>query len=142
MRLKNTSRYPTEEVRRLVEFAMRGVNTARLEVHVKNAHDTAYRGRAYNGVPSVSSANGKRTVDRLVTIGIGPQEKFPTVDWGSRRYKSVPEFHLGDWREALVSTAAHEARHIQQMQRRKPLSEVDCIRFEFKRLTEYREAVA
>jgi hypothetical protein len=78
VRLKNTSRYLTEEVRALVEFGMRGVSTARLAVNVKNNRRGAYRGRAYDGVASCSPTARMSTVDRLVTIGIGAPEKFPT----------------------------------------------------------------
>jgi len=37
MRIKNTSRYPTVEVERLVRFAAKGIESSRVEVHVKNS---------------------------------------------------------------------------------------------------------
>jgi hypothetical protein len=76
MQIKNTSHYPDAEVVALVEVGMQGVDTARLAVHVKN-YRHAYRGRAYNGVPSCSPCARQGCVDRLVTIGIGAPEKFP-----------------------------------------------------------------
>ena len=82
MRLKNTSKYPADEVRRLVEFGMRGVRTSRLQVHVKNC-SAAYAGRAYESVPAISSARGKVTVDRLVTLRIGPETRFPCDNVGA-----------------------------------------------------------
>ena len=136
MRLHNTSRYPTDEVRRLVEFGMRGIRTERLEVHVKNSSDH-FRGMAYHGVPAISTAYGKATVDRLVTIGIGAPERFPHVRM--TRYQRAPVYELFTWQEAVVMVAAHEGRHIQQMQRKRPLSEVDCIRFEAQRVKEFRD---
>jgi hypothetical protein len=135
LRLKNTSRYPTDEVRQLVEFGMRGVRTERLEVHVKNSADI-FGGMAYHGVPSISTAYGKATVDRLVTIRIGAPERFPHTRM--TRYVRAPVYDLRDWREAMVMVAAHEGRHIQQMQRKRSLSEVDCIKFEAARVAEFR----
>lgn len=139
MRLKNTSRYPDDEVRLLVAFGMKGVRTTGLEVHVKNAR-TAYRGRAYNGVPLISPAAKRFSVERLVTIGLGSPRAFPDAP---HRYggKRSPEMAFADWREALVAVAAHEARHVWQFQYRKRRSEVDAERFAFKRLTTYRQCI-
>lgn len=170
MRIKNTSRFPDDEVRELVEFGMQGVRTARLAVNVKNATKTAYRGMAYEGVPCMSPASNLATVDRLVTISIGPDAKFPCdnrvqkwveetqeerdaqgstavksfklVDAGNYGGKGSPLIVFNDWREALVGVAAHEARHVQQQQRNKRRSEVDAERFAAKRLEEYRKHVS
>jgi hypothetical protein len=76
MKLTNTSRYPDAEVALLVEFAMCEVDHARLAVHVRNA-SRAYRGRAYDGIPSISTRARDADVDRLVTIGIGSPQSFP-----------------------------------------------------------------
>jgi hypothetical protein len=43
MQLVNKSRYPLDDVRELVRFAMRGVVTAGLAVHVSNAREVAHR---------------------------------------------------------------------------------------------------
>jgi len=76
MKLTNTSRYPDAEVALLVEFAMCEVDHSRLAVHVRNA-SRAYRGRAYDGIPSISTRARDTDVDRLVTIGIGAPQSFP-----------------------------------------------------------------
>ena len=76
MKLTNTSRYPDAEVALLVEFAMCDVDHSRLAVHVRNA-SRAYRGRAYDGIPSISTRARDGDVDRLVTIGIGAPQSFP-----------------------------------------------------------------
>src|SRR5262249_60121909 len=89
MRLKNTSRYPSETVRALIDFAMRGIDPATLAVHVKNSR-IAYRGRAYNGIPACSPAARQEGVARLVTIGIGAAEKFPCDNMTARvRWRAV-----------------------------------------------------
>jgi hypothetical protein len=88
MRLKNTSRYPDDEVRRLVEFGMKGVRTAGLAVHVKNTA-CGIAGMAYEGVPYMSPARKLRTVERLVTLRVGVPESFPG--------DNVREFPDGRW---------------------------------------------
>lgn len=77
MRFRNTSRYPEARVRELVEFGMRGVNTAGLAVNVKNAANCAYRGMAYQQAPRCSPTAKLSAVRYLVTIGIGKPERFP-----------------------------------------------------------------
>jgi hypothetical protein len=74
MRLKNTSRYPDAEVRLLVNFALRNVDTRGLAVHVKNSQ-LACAGRAYESVPFRSSASTK--ADRLIVLRIGSPSRFP-----------------------------------------------------------------
>ena len=87
MRIKNTSNYLDAEVRELVTFAMKGIDTAGVMVNVKNSKH-GYRGMAYGGIPSMSPAARMKSVDRLITIGIGGAHRFPTdnmvttVKWG------------------------------------------------------------
>jgi hypothetical protein len=76
MRLNNTSRYPDDEIRRLVEFGMTGINTVRVAVNVKNATRKPYGGRAYRGVPSISPVKA----DYLVTLHIGAPGMFPCTN--------------------------------------------------------------
>lgn len=89
MRIKNTSQYPDDEVRKLVTFAMRGIDTTGVLVKVKNSR-SAYRGMAYGNVPSMSPARKMKSVDRLITIGIGSPHQFPqdnmvtTIRWGAK----------------------------------------------------------
>ena len=177
MKLTNTSRYPTAEVALLVEFAMGEIDHSRLAVHVRNA-SIAYRGRAYDGVPSISTRARDADVDRLVTIGIGSPQHFPLstvhteVKW-VRVTKMIPTFgetfrerrdsdgkiylerrvvsqhgyggkrspvlEFANWREALVSVAAHEGRHIWQYQMKERKGEVDAEQAAGRRLDEFRE---
>lgn len=77
MRIRNQSQYPTEEVRKLIEFAMKGINTTGVMVHVKNGHRGAVGGLAYYGVPSMSPAAKMKTVQQLITLRIGSPKMFP-----------------------------------------------------------------
>lgn len=74
MILRNTSRYPIEEVRRLLEIAAADRDLRRVAVNVKNC-GAAYAGRAYFSVPRVSSVAASAT--RLVVLRIGAPERFP-----------------------------------------------------------------
>lgn len=180
MKLTNTSRYPDDEVARLLEFAMAEVDHSRLAVHVRNS-SRAYRGRAYDGIPSVSTRARDAEVDRLVTIGIGAPKAFPCDNvqtsirwvpiapeacgpltpvrvqrdrhgnsWLERQIvkqhgyggQRSPVLTFADWREVLVSVAAHEARHIWQYQHKKTRSEVDAEQRAGLRLEAYRGQLA
>lgn len=91
MRLTNRSNYPTDEVRQLVEFGMHGVRTERLAVHVRNGR-AKYAGVAYDVIPSESPRAAQATVDRLVTIRIGPETDFPADNMDTtRRWVPVPD---------------------------------------------------
>lgn len=115
MRIKNTSRYPDDEVRRLVEFGMKGVNTNGVMVHVKNSQG-AYRGRAYNGVPYVSPAYKMKSVNALITIGIGAPEQYPCDNmirrsrWSEvsqKDYDQLPEEERRQLRHWTYSDGTH-----------------------------------
>jgi hypothetical protein len=94
VRLKNTSLYPTEEVRALVEFAAKGIDSTGVMVHVKNSVRSSYRGMAYGRVPSMSRAYGMKSVDRLITLGIGPEHSFPSdnmIRWPGMVWKKISQ---------------------------------------------------
>ena len=137
MLVQNTSRYPTPEVVRLVDFATDDVDMRRVCVNVKNSRSRAYAGSAYLGVPAIS--NAPPDTEYLVTIRIGPPELFPVVP---ERRKRAPAIEVACWREALVTVAAHEAHHIHQYRRGLPRSEVACERFDAWILERYRASRA
>jgi hypothetical protein len=141
--VRNTSKYPDHEVRELVAFATRGVNMSRVCVNVKGGRGLG--GRAYMGVPAIS--NAPPTAQYLMTVKLGNGVAFPL---GPRNYNGqaphevgprnrFPFFTYADWREWLVHTAAHEARHIHQYRHGIRRSEVDCEWFAEKALTRYRK---
>jgi hypothetical protein len=141
-RIRNTSPYPDDEVRTLVRSATRGVDMNRVCVNVKGGHGLS--ARAYDGVPSIS--NAPRSARYLVTIKVGNGVRFPVGPYNrnGKRPDEVgprnrfPFFTYADWREWLVSAAAHEARHIHQYRHDSPRSEIDCERFAEEALNRYR----
>ena len=146
--IQNTSRYPDEEVSELVRFALSEIDGRGVCVNVKNSSATR-RGRAYSRVPSISNApTGSRY---LITVGIGAPERFPFEDGSytrrngepvKRRGGRWPDVTLGDWREALVSVAAHEAKHIEQFRTGTSRSELECHHFAASVLRRDRELAA
>lgn len=107
MRIKNTSHYPDSEVRELVTFAMKGVDTRRVMVRVKNSR-SAYRGMAYHGVPYESPAYRMKSVDNLITIGIGAPDKFPVDNMVSKsRWIEVSQ----DEYDRLTEAERRKLRH-------------------------------
>src|SRR5579883_3484313 len=103
MIFKNSSRYPSDEVRRLVEFALRNLDHRKVAVHIKNT-TYAFRGFAYKTVPWQSPfSKRKRKPRHLITIGIGKPELFPRTQRYGRRTsdKGWPLIEYRDWREAL-----------------------------------------
>ncbi len=112
MWLQSTSRYPLDEVRTLVEFAMAEIDHGQLAVRVKNTRDI-YRGRAYDGLPSISAAQRQPGVTRLVTLAIGAPANFPTTNevrtarWRRvREGESLEGVRAADLRRARPSTSA------------------------------------
>ena len=135
--VQNWSRYPTDEVERLIRFATVDIDMRRVCVNVKNSHRYAYGGYAYLGVPTIS--NAPPGSEYLVTLRLGAPERFPFTP---PRRRGSPALQLGCWREALVAVAAHEAWHIQQYRRELPRSEVACERFEAVAIERFRASLA
>jgi hypothetical protein len=137
MVVRNTSRYPTDEVRALVSFAARDLDMRGVCVNVKNSHRYAYGGYAYLGVPELS--NAPASSEYLITLRLGAPDRFPVTP---PRRRGAPPLRLACWREALVAVAAHEAWHIQQYRRELPRSEVACERFEAVAIERFRASLA
>jgi hypothetical protein len=131
--VRNTSRYPSAEVRSLVAFATAEIDMSGVCVNVKNSRRYACGGYAYDGVPEISNAPAGSAY--LVTIRLGGPERFP-ASLPHRKRSGPREFAC--WREALVGIAAHEAKHIEQYRLGQPRSEVVCEQFEARALARYR----
>lgn len=103
MRLVNKSSRPTDEVRRLVRLAMKGLSVKGVTVIVVDARKRSWDGKIH--------ATGHATTrGREVLIRIPPDDQFPFDGW--RRHRSSPWNHdHACWREALVAVAAHEGKH-------------------------------
>lgn len=127
MFIRNTSRYPTPEVRQLVKFATSEIDMRRVCVNVKNRRRGTASGMAYEDVPWMS--NAPPSAEYLVTVRLGPVASFPNHAYA-------------DWCEALVYVAAHEAIHIEQFREDLRRSEVRANGYARQRLDEYRKRTA
>jgi len=136
--LRNESRYSTQEVRKLVTFAVGEIDLRHVCVKVKNSNRQAFSGMAYDHIPrlAVVPASAKQ----LVTVRIGGQVKFPLL---GHRYlgKSdrFPTYDIHNWQEALVVCTAHEALHIEQFREGLRCSELRAERYAVRKLNEWRE---
>lgn len=101
MQLRNTSRYPIDEVRELVRLGFNVANapSERIAVHVKNCRNGAYAGMAYRAVPRMSNAATRASADRLVTLRVGAPERFPADNVVTvRRWRYEPWMTLDELR--------------------------------------------
>lgn len=148
LNIKSTANYPIDEIRALVGFAAAHskADLASVQINVKNCHKGAMAGMAYHGVPRM--ANAVEDATHLVTLRIGKERDFPhdnmCYKWITKKYKnkrwyekrpthpyggkSSPLIEHADWKEGLISIAAHEFNHIYQFQNKLPKSEVECER--------------
>lgn len=96
MYLKNTSRYPTDEVEVLLAYAADGFDLTAVAAHVKNSQH-AYAGMAYPSVPRFARRNAHASARMLVTLRLGAPGKFPadnlrtTQRWVDEHHDDVPE---------------------------------------------------
>jgi hypothetical protein len=146
MRVKNTSQYPTAQIKQLMKFAAHGIHDSHVEVHVKGSSN-GLRGYAYSGVPGI--ANVYNDVEYLITIRIPPDSnQLPkkALSKVKRIQRLWPNaIPLEDWRDCLLLVAAHEFRHVWQYQRtrrsgQRGKGEYDAEKFAMTRLNEYRRA--
>lgn len=132
MILANTSKYPTEEVKKLVRLATKRLRKQIGPVQYKNLSVTvthcsrAYRGRAWN------------SYRYRILIRVGDESHFPRqVQYPGK--KTAPIYEFKTWQEALFGVAVHEARHCYQYAKKKMASEIDAERQVVKRLEQYRK---
>lgn len=129
MIFKNLSSYPTDEVRALVRYGMKGVDTVGLPV---TAHD--YHGHPSEGLRGLTASMRNfltgEVYNTQVHIGVDDPDVFPVnnivTDDGcecgmceASPYVGIPYggkwenyIETRNWREAFVRTAAHEAYHV------------------------------
>lgn len=156
MFVRNSSPYPADEVQRLVNLAVEGIDTADVEVHIRNS-----KGR-FSGTAHYARPRRLRLQPQtrwLVIARIGAPDRFPILEHRYPGLKTAPRYDIRDWREAVVLIVAHELRHVQQFraraawvdaQNRLPaadrgrphgearFSEVACERWACERLMAYR----
>ena len=137
MIIKNPSRYPTVEVEKLVRFASTGLDTSRVEVHIKNSKKI-FAGRAWHNIGQNRIVNTSNHINDLVVVRVGSPDKFP-FEFSYPRRKTAPKYTIGNWREAVVSVTAHELYHIKQRRERKRASEVKAEEWAVTMLAEYRK---
>lgn len=113
---KNTSQYPTREVKKLVWFALQGldIDTDTLAINVKGSQHS-HRGRAYQHVPGQSPWITNRAIKNLIVVAIGAPELFPSSNvWDHAKYTLLPGMTNA---EALRITATTNREIVQRMKK-------------------------
>lgn len=110
LKITNDSRYPDDEVERLVEIGLQDLDVPRSVVHVL-VKDTQRSSRRRSGwIPYSGVAKYPLQVGQYhVIIRIGPPECFPIKPF--RRDGWVHDYRT--WDETLLGVTAHEGRHVQ-----------------------------
>ena len=125
--IRNTSRYPDNAVRWLVNYAARYVRSemermGNLELFDRFGFYVEFRNKmfaSYSGLYHATLVNergGYPIADdarlRKVLVKVGAQSRFPLLDWTDHRYKDMPVGSLNDWQECAVAITAHELSHV------------------------------
>jgi hypothetical protein len=141
MIVKNSSKYPTDQVENLIKFALKNIpRSDELEIHVKNSKHAFY-GRIFASAENCTCGCNRQRY--LIVVRIGKTKHFP--------YLSVYPDHkrcqkyavlLNDWKEALVKVTAHEAMHLKQWTEKKPMYEHQAEKHATTVLNKYRNMKA
>ena len=135
MKIVNTSRYARKDVGKLIRFALRSVGKKEVgrveEIVVRNRENSYFSGHAWLQY-------------RRIVISIGPASYFPLQRCAR---PTMPQYEIRDWKEALLTVAAHEFNHLSQHERGRrsgrwvSRSEHECERAAKQALAEYRGVV-
>lgn len=142
----NTSRYPIDEIRKLVQIARGDKHHGHVAMNVKNCAFT-FAGRAYSSMPSVSARSryhhrgAAKSRRYLVVARIGGPEHFPRV-YQYPGLSTAPRYELRTWQEAFVTLVSHELMHCVQFRTNSPCSEIEAERAAVWALERYRETLA
>jgi hypothetical protein len=118
-------------LRFLVREGFDGVDATGVEVRLEPAGrpSRSFAGRAYANVPKSALAGPDVTCLVRLFVPVAPRNRGFPKTYRYRRLRTAPSITVGDWRQALVALAAHEARHVHQFRNGLPRSEVDAERW-------------
>ena len=140
MIIKNSSKYPSDQVENLVKFALKNVpHSDELEVHVRNSKHAFY-GRIFASAEDCTcGCDGQRF---LIVVRIGRAKHFPYLSvYPDHKRCQKYAVMLNDWKEALVKVTAHEGMHLRQWIEKKPMWEHQAERHATTILGKYRDTV-
>jgi len=132
--IRNDSRYPTREIKKLVRQTL-GYQDITSGISVVVCHHVKKTGlgqeRTWMG--GYYDVRRRTIVAKIVVPGLEPYRYVPYT----RKRGTCPSFDLADWREQLVALVAHEAKH--HVQRPGPYVEADADLAAYRAVTYYRE---
>lgn len=139
----NTSRYPLDELRELIQIARGEKQHGHVAMNVKNSESMS-AGRAYSYMPSVSKRSryhhrgAAKSRRYLVVARIGGPEHFP-LTYQYRGLSTATRYELRTWQEAFVALVSHELMHCVQFRTNSPGSEIEAERAAVWALERYRK---
>jgi hypothetical protein len=138
--VKNSSKYPSDQVEDLVKFALKNVpHSEELEVHVKNSKHAFY-GRIFASAEDYTCGCNSRRF--LIVVRIGKAKHFPYLSvYPDHKRCQKYAVMLNDWKEALVKVTAHEGMHLRQWIDKKPMWEHQAEKHAVMILDKYRDTV-
>jgi hypothetical protein len=110
--IRNRTKYPDDEVAAVIRFAcaeLELTDRASIVIRVGHTRRSAVRGRAY----PYAFLRKDRPRGALWEIHCAVSRTYPVEGW---KEHGIDWGVFGDWREALVMVAAHEAKHIERFQ--------------------------
>lgn len=121
MVIRNETRYPTDEVRKLVKFGLGRIDAKDVLILVKHTRNPRSR---YSGLAEYHPPRRElpKSCIYRITLRLGQPVAFATTGATWKRHwdagAQFPEMSADTWQEALVSITAHEIKHIDQARER------------------------
>ena len=133
IRLSADIRADHDEIRRLVHAGFDGVEHGDVEVEVIRARDSrlSFTGLAFWELPPAARRRGVPGVRYLVRLRLPAtirNRAYPKT-YRYRGRTTAPWITVADWRERLLTLAAHEACHVRQFRGRLRRSEIEAERW-------------
>lgn len=125
----NTSIYPSSQVRTLVDFALKAIG---IDPESRNNPITKIR------VQNCSAPHRGLCNDSSILLRIGSPHWFTRPVYCHYR-KTAPAYTMEDWKEGLVTLAAHEGTHAIHFAANRGVDEVTCENNAYKALCALRE---
>lgn len=120
--IRNATDLPKADVRKLIRFALADLDLdGTIRANLSHTRISDRRRRRGGGRYGVYPATGEAISSREMDLRVTRPELFPCT-WYDR-YQATEEGigWVADWREALVAIAAHEGKHLAEIQRGCPI---------------------
>lgn len=137
MIIRNTSRIPNSELRRLMSF-VNGFPKKDVELRVRNSSNFWSSAHIYTEANKYSRHNTKKRFLIFVRLG---ETTFPFLQHYRGRGNRFPTYELRDINELFLAFYAHECQHMKNWIKRGRYGELRPERVALRTLNRYREKI-